>query len=130
MTSIDRPGDWVALSANYWIDPKIIAVSAETELLFVRSLAYSKASRGSGFIPKQALNVFAAGLKQPQKCAETLVEQGLWEVVDGGWIITSWGQWNPSEDELEERREMRKTAASKAANARWRKAKDAVGEGE
>ena len=124
MNLVDRPDAWVALGAHYWQDPAIISVGVEAELLFIRALAYSRGARTDGFIPAPALGAFAYGLRAPQKGAKALVEAGLWEAAEGGWIIRSWARWNPAEGDLEERREKRR----RAARARWDKPRKEAGD--
>lgn len=92
------PGNYVPLDVNYPRDAAIRRAGEAAELLFVRSLAYSKGARTGGFIPDYDLDVVAAGLKSATRRIPALVREELWTPVDGGWLIRSWGRWNGETD--------------------------------
>lgn len=88
------PHTYVPLSVNYAHDEAIRRAGYMAELLYIRALAYAKRTNTSGFVPAYDLEVVAIGLRGTRKAVQKLVEVGLWEAVDDGWIIRSWHRWN------------------------------------
>ena len=102
------PGIYVRLDANYDVgDEAIWMAGILGELLFIRSLAYSKRKQTDGFIPSMALLVVGARFSEPlEPIAQRLVDVGLWETSDDpcGWQITGWEKWQMTTGEIAERR--------------------------
>lgn len=88
------PGNYVPLDVNYARDVAIRKAGTNAELLFLRSLAYAKGARTSGFVSDFDLEVVAVGMRAVKAAAQRLVEVGLWVRVEGGWVIRSWERWN------------------------------------
>jgi len=91
------PGNYVPLDVNYARDIAIRRAGPTAELLFLRSLAYAKGARTSGFVSDFDLEVVAVGMRAVKAAAETLVICGLWVRVTDGWLIRSWERWNASD---------------------------------
>jgi hypothetical protein len=91
------PGNYVPLDVNYARDVAIRKAGPNAELLYIRSLAYAKGSRTGGFVSDYDLDVVGIGLRGIKLSAKRLVEVGLWERVEDGWMIRSWERWNASE---------------------------------
>lgn len=94
---------FVPLDASYDHDPKILDLDDErSELLFIRSLAYSKRHLLDGQIHRRALHQIApfAGEVDPLTLAADLVRHGLWTVTEKGWRITSWLKRNPASETI------------------------------
>ncbi len=99
------------------------------ELLYYRSLIWCKANAWTnGFIPASELE--AVGKRIPEarraKAAALLVVVGYWvEYVneDGelGWLIPSWLAWNPSREEMDEKRARRTLGSQQTNHRRWHK---------
>ncbi len=70
--------------------------------------------RGDGFVPKGVPLRFAQGRGShaPSRLISILVERGLWEVVEGGWLYHDF-------DEYSGLREKRSEAGKQGAAARW-----------
>lgn len=100
------PGPYVPLDVNYDSDPAIIAAGEDAEVLFVRSLSYSKRSYSDGFVPDFQLPRF--GLKRIGERVAALVREGVWLPVDGGFQIRSWARWNETSVEMEQKRQRNK----------------------
>lgn len=90
------PGEFVPLDVNYSHDRAIRAAGPLGELLFIRSLAYSRRTRSFGHLPDYDLPVIGVGIPAVAKHAAALVRHGLWDAEEGGWSIRSWEKWNPS----------------------------------
>ncbi|GIG27161.1 hypothetical protein [Cellulomonas denverensis] len=111
------PGEFVPLDVNFAHDRALRASGPAAELLFIRGLAYVKRMRSSGLVPDYDLPVVAVGIPNPAKHASTLVRKGLWEQVDGGWLIRSWSKWNPRSEAQGARQQSR--GGSLGNHNRW-----------
>lgn len=111
---------WIRLEDHVDEHPKIAAASDGAFRLWVNALAYANRSLSDGFIPAPMIRRLSTAHK-PEKDAAELVKLGLWETVDGGWLIHDFHDYQPSREQvLEERRK----TAERVKNWRDRK-KDA-----
>lgn len=109
---------FVPLAVDYASDDKIIEAGPMPELLYVRSLAFTKRTGSNGKIKRAQLQVVGLGLAQLPKLAVTLVQVGLWLEADDGWLIAAWFKHNDSTDHFDA-----ETLAGKKANhVRWKHA--------
>lgn len=96
--------NWVKLSVRYYADEKIEALpDADTELMFVRSLARAGEMRKGGFIPESSLPLLSRRRRYAAS-VDALIASGLWTKVDGGYRVTNWSDWQDALDGLEKRR--------------------------
>ncbi len=106
---------WVRLDCNIASNHKMLSLIADKRhraaLAYVFGLAYSGGHELDGFIPLAALPF----LHCTSGDAAALVEAGMWETTDGGWLINGWGEFQVSSDESRKRREKAQSAAMK----RW-----------
>lgn len=94
---------FVPLDASYDQDPKVLDLDDErAELLFLRSLAYSKRNLHDGVIHRRALPTFAPFADQvpPADLAAELVRVGLWVEHPKGWRVAAWLKRNPGSEEI------------------------------
>lgn len=94
---------FVPLDASYDQDPKILDLDDErAELLFIRSLAYSKRHLHDGMIHRRAIATFAPFMDdvKPATLAAELVRVGLWIEHPKGWRIAAWLKRNPGSEEI------------------------------
>lgn len=110
MTRAPESG-WVRLRGMYWLDPKVLAVSADAELLFVRALGLSKTMDSYGVIPANALHVASSKLLDVEHAAEELLLTGLWTAHDSGFVIPKWSAWQESASDVEQARRRKQAAA-------------------
>lgn len=90
--------DWVKLHTRFYVDPKVASLpDADTELMFLRGLAYAGDQETSGFIPESAVGLLARR-RRHAACVKALVASGLWTTVPGGYRIT---RWDDRQEELE-----------------------------
>lgn len=117
--------DWVKLATRYYLDPAVASLpDADTELLFVRGLAYAGSEETGGFIPE----VIVSSLIRRRRygaAVEALIARSLWVPSTGdggqpGYRIRRWGDWQEELDALARRR----------ASDRERKRKQRQGERE
>jgi hypothetical protein len=101
--------DWVKLSTRYYLDPEVASLpDADTELLFVRGLAYAGAEDTGGFIPAE---IVPSLIRRRRHAAsvEALVARSLWIPSSGdrgqpGHLIARWQEWQEELEALERRR--------------------------
>lgn len=101
--------DWVKLATRYYLDPAVASLpDADTELLFVRGLAYAGAEETGGFIPE----VIVSSLIRRRRygaAVEALIARSLWVPSTGdrgqpGYRIRRWEDWQEELDALARRR--------------------------
>lgn len=112
------PSVYVPLDANYMRDPRIRRAGPEAELLYVRSLAYSKSGETDGIVHDYDLELIAVGLNRVQNRVAALVREKAWEPREGGWFITGWFNWNESTAKLRDRKERRVVGAARTNHAK------------
>lgn len=108
---------WVKLSSTYYLDPKVMGLSADAERVFLRSIAYSGAAETDGFVPDSAL--VQLGNKRGSAPIRALVDAELMLKVDGGYRIAAWDEWQ--RDSGDRRAADRDRQARKRANDRKNK---------
>jgi hypothetical protein len=82
--------------------------------VYFAGLAWSGAQGQAGYVPKSALPMIHATVKE----AGELVSARLWIPAQGGWDINDWVEYQPTNEEHERRSQK----ARAAALARWNKA--------
>jgi len=94
-------GAYAPLSASYYLDDALLEAGEKAEVLFVRGLAFSSNSDADGFITdRQVVNVLGIGMRDAAARAKKLVEVGLWERLDGGYVVRQWLKWNKSASDI------------------------------
>jgi hypothetical protein len=100
-----RVGAYAKLLANYASDDAIIEAGEAAELLFCRGLAFCATSDADGFITdSQVVRYVGAGMRDAPKRARRLAEVGVWERLDGGYLVRSWTKIHPTSEEKGRRR--------------------------
>lgn len=122
------PGQFVPLDVNYPRDRAIRRAGPDAELLFIRGLAFAKGSKTDGFIADFDLDAVAVGLRAVPRSVAALVRVGLWEEVEDGWRIRSFGKWNMLAGEITEAKEARKKGGISGNHQRWHVEKGVVNE--
>lgn len=109
---------WLRLEGTYWLDPKVAAVSAEAELLYVRALGYAVTTRSDGRVIDDALMTIARQLHDPEALAAELVRAGLWQRVrtrrGKAWTVppATWAKYQRTAAEIEQQRKRWRTNTS------------------
>lgn len=103
-----RSGLYVPLDVNFSDDDKVLACSAEAQLVYLRGLMLSKRLDSDGFVHENHLarlcEYFSYADIDPADLSRELTKAGLWEPVDNGWIVPSWAAHNPDNEKLDSRR--------------------------
>lgn len=137
---------WVRISDDFYDNPKFQQVTAAAVGMWVAAMSYANRNLTDGFISKRALSslVNLEGLAyvgpmsgddaRPEYLQGELVDSGILhgpghgcphcpDVPDGWFVIHDYLQFQPSRDEVEERRaevaRKRSEAGRKGAEARW-----------
>jgi hypothetical protein len=93
-------GPYAPLGASYYLDDAIMAAGEKAEVLFCRALAFSSQADADGYITERQLTALGIGLTGVPARVESLVREGVWQRVDGGYQIRAWLKWNKSADEI------------------------------
>ena len=98
---------WVKLDDGFFRNPKIVAISPESKLIYLAGLCYAGAALTDGFIPKNAVRMIAADadVPSPQKRAKELVDAGLWVENPRGYNIHDYLEHNTSASDVLSKRE-------------------------
>jgi hypothetical protein len=99
---------WVRLDDNFADHPKIIGISDSAFRLYVASLCYANRQLTDGFIPAPAYGVLSRNDDAPELCAA-----GLWRAVTGGFQIRSYEEYQPTRNEIENKRNAARDRLSK-----------------
>ncbi|MBV9311572.1 MAG: hypothetical protein JOZ73_12105 [Solirubrobacterales bacterium] len=104
---------WVRLDDGFSEHPKILAAGPQAGWLWVCGLAYcNRQKKKDGFIPERMIRLLA-DLRSVAKLAMKLVAVGLWEIVQGGFRVHDYHEYQPSTERSDaERREVSATRAA------------------
>lgn len=111
---------WVKLDDGFFRNPKIVAISPESKLIYLAGLCYAGAALTDGFIPENAVKMLAsdANVASPQKRAKELVDAGLWVKNPRGYSVHDYLEHNSSaSDVLAKREDARKRMQAKRAGS-------------
>lgn len=100
---------WIKLDDQIAHHPKFLKAGATASWLFVGGLGYSARYLTDGAIPSEALSSLTS-IPKPERYAVTLVSVGLWDGTEGGWQIHDYHAFQPSREEVEQRREQRRNS--------------------
>ena len=107
---------WVRMDDRFPEHPKAIKVGALGRDLYVSGLCYSGRNLTDGFIPADAVRRLSE-LRNVNEIASRLVEVVLWEVVDGGFQVHDYLDYNPSAQEVRSKRKADTKRKGKSARS-------------
>lgn len=101
---------WVKLDDNFFRNPKVLEISAESKLLYLAGLCYAGASLTDGFIPKNAVRSLAADadISAGNRRAQELVNAGLWVEEPRGYRVHDYLEHNSSSADVRAKRDAAK----------------------
>jgi hypothetical protein len=105
---------WARLDDNFHAHPRTLQAGLEANGLFCRALSYCAHYLTDGFIPAEWAE--AQGGRRP---VTKLVDVGLLEQIEGGYIVPGYLERNPSREKVqaERRRERGKKARGNRADS-------------
>lgn len=123
---------WVRLSDDFTEHPKLLDAGPLAGWLWVSALAWSNRNGTDGRIPLRQVGrlvsfdgvgvytgAFTGDDVDPHRLADVLVDVGLFEPVEGGYMIHDYDEYQLTTEELAKRREQKSAAGRKGADARW-----------
>lgn len=116
---------WFKVDDTFWAHPKTACLEADAVALWLRAGCWSAQYLTDGFVPLWAIQMLTHGedFAPVDSPARTLVDAGLWREVEFGYAFHDWDVYQPSADEVREKRraisEVRAEAGRKGAAARW-----------
>lgn len=99
---------WAKLDDNFSDHPKVLRCWAEEPRaigLFTMALAWAMRHGQEGHIPTYWVASKIPDDRERGAVAAALVRAGLWEENGEGWIVHDFLDWNPSNADVEARRE-------------------------
>jgi hypothetical protein len=103
---------WFRLDDSFHSHPKVIAAGNEATGLYVRCGTYAAQHLTDGFIPQHVALLYGSDV-----LADSLVRAKLWRRVRGGWQMPDYLDYNPSREQVTERRQVRAEAGRKGGLA-------------
>lgn len=134
---------WIKLDDGFATHPKILAAGPIALAVQIRALCYSGRYLTDGFIPDgvasslftgmERIGLEVAGVREADgkqlvgmgmdadeiDWAAHMVEHGLWEMVQGGYLIHDYLDYNLSKKQVQKWRKKLSTAGRKGMKARW-----------
>jgi len=113
-----KKAPYFRLFCGWWQDPRVLALSLDAEVVYIRSIAYSKDNRLDGHLPERALLIlFAKVSAPPSVVAGELETAGLWAISPGGWQIRNWSAYQTlaAEDDAEQKNNRERQARHRQA---------------
>ena len=126
---------WVRLDENFAEHPKVARAGPLGIAMHVAALCYCNRHLTDGFIPKEIvrtlLDFTGLGMRmwdgdmvggghdaEWSLVVDDLVEAGLWEPVDDGWVIHDYHDYQPSKEHVQAVRKERQAAGRKSGESR------------
>lgn len=95
---------WVKLDDQFPDHPKVVEAGPTAAWLYICGLSYSARYLTDGFIPSGQVRRLA-DIRSADAVAVQLERVGLWESVDGGYLIHDYHLYQPSADQVKRERE-------------------------
>ena len=97
---------WVKLDTLTIGHPKVMQAGYRGWCMYVAGLCYSGTHLTDGFIPHQAVPTIALDLPHPKAVARLLVDVGLWEEAEGGYVIHDYLDYQRSREQVKRERSL------------------------
>lgn len=111
---------YALIDDKFFSNPKVRRAGVKVAYMYLAGLAHANSYLTDGVILTDDLPVLAAQseIKGAKKAAQTLVECGLWDKIEGGWFIHDYFDFNKSKAEIEAAQEQKRAAGSKGGRAK------------
>jgi hypothetical protein len=107
---------WVKVDDHFSDHPKAIGLDLAASGLWLHALCYANRHTTDGFVPAGLLR--RLGDPAAADAADRLVEAGLWEPADGGWVIHDYLRYQRSRAEIEDIGDKRAEAGRRGGQAK------------
>jgi hypothetical protein len=97
---------WFKVDDGFYRNAKTAMLSDAATALWLRAATWACDQLTDGFVPERILPMLRRGEGMEQE----LVDAGLWERLDGGFLFHDWLDYQPSADEVEALRQKRSEA--------------------
>ena len=95
---------WAKFDDQFTDHPKIVAAGPLAELLAIRAVIYCARYETDGFIQFQQISKLSLGISSKKHQIAALVNAGIWEETDGGWLKHDFLDYHPSAQQKHEER--------------------------
>lgn len=95
---------WVKLDDQIPRHPKILAAGPSAAWLWLCSIAHAQSQLSDGFIAKRDFSLVGFSARDGLRYARRLVDVGLFEEVEGGYLVHDYHDHNDSKEEVLTRR--------------------------
>ena len=114
---------WFKVDDGFYSSRKVLNIPRSKRLecigLWVMAGAWSAKELTDGKVPNYVLDEFGGS----QEAVKRLIDVGLWKTYPDGVVFHDWREYNPSKEEVVERRkkvsEIRSKAGKNGAQTRW-----------
>ena len=100
---------WFKVDDGFYDNPKVVGLSHEAVALWLLGGTWASKQLTDGSVPAKMV----ARLGCTVDAAQELVDEGLWDRVNGGFEFHDWEDYQPSRAVVEERRKVRAEAGRK-----------------
>jgi hypothetical protein len=109
------------VACNFWTDPKVIGSSPAVKLIVLASYTHVQEMLTDGLVRTADVPMIAAkaGVPATKKVVADIVQRGLWEPCEGGWVIPAWYRWNKPAEVVKIAKEAKKKAGILGNHNRW-----------
>ena len=113
---------WAKIDDQFYMSVKNSLMDRDEQDLYLAGIVYCNGQLSDGFIPATRLTMLCTWAKLPneanaQAIASHLVEHGFWEVMDNGYMVHDFLDWNMSRAEIIALREARSEAGKRGGQA-------------
>lgn len=97
---------WVKIDDQFPSHPKVQRAGLEARALYITALCYSANHLTDGFVTQEVTPLLTAmsQISNGDVAVKRLVEVGLWEVCEGGYMIHDYLIYNPNGDKIRAKR--------------------------
>src|SRR5690625_2216887 len=106
---------WAKVDDKLHASVKWRRASKGARALWTTALSWCSDQENGGHVPADMLRV----LDGTPSDAKSLVNAGLWNVVDDGWEFHNWTEYNPDSASLKAKREAESLGGKRGNHARW-----------
>lgn len=109
---------WVKQADDFYDHPKFLNLELAAIGLWSIGLAYCNRHLTDGHIPRKVIHRLGYS-DDVELVAASLVAAGLWITCDDGWLVHDYHDYQPTSDQVKQRRKERSESGRKGARARW-----------